>query len=256
MNTALTRSLLLSSALALAPHARAESLPAQIRYAQRVELSVPVSGVIDTVTVAPGDAVSKNQVLLTLDATPFQAAVQDAQATVTQRQVAQQQAMRDYKQAQALYDRTVLSTVDLQNAEMRASDAYAGLLAARAALAQAQYQLRRSSIRAPFDGVVLARQAEPGQTVVSNLMASPLLVVAVRGRYIAAAAVPPARVPMLTPGTTVNVKVGDASYKGVIQVFDVQPPVCAGVPPQAELRVLFQASAALQPGQGATIGLP
>lgn len=101
---------------------------------------MPVSGVIDTVAVAPGDAVSKDQILLTLDATPFRAAVQEAQSAVTQRQVAQQQAMRDYQQALTLYDRTVLSIVDLQNAEMRASEAVAALLA------QAQYQLRRSCI--------------------------------------------------------------------------------------------------------------
>lgn len=104
---------------------------------------------------------------------------------------------------------------------------------------------------------MLAREAEPGQTVVSNLKASPLLVVAMRSRYLAVAAVPPARAPALTPGTTVNVKIGNAVYKGTIQISDMQPTsACAGGAAQSELRVLFQAPTVLQPGRGAVIEPP
>lgn len=253
MNDSLARCLLLPSLFAFAPFAHAEALPAQVHYAERIEMGAAVGGVVASVTVEPGDVVKKGEVLLTLDPAPFQAAVQEAQAVLTRREVVQQRAMRDYRQAQELYDRTVLSTMGLQDAEMQASDAYAALLAARAALTQAQYRLQESVLRAPFDGVVLARSAEPGQAIAGREGAT-LLTLALRGEYLAVATIPPARLASLAPGTRTHIAVGGATYTGTIQASDPSSPSdCAGPP---ALRVLFQTPSALQAGQPATIELP
>ena len=221
--------------------AAAADVEALVQWSQRTELAMPVSGAVASVAVNSGERVVKGQVLLALDETPFQATVQEAEALLVRRKSERDEAARDAKQAQELYDRTVLSTVELENAKMKFDRAEAGYKAARAALDRARYRLRVSALRAPFDAVVLSRQAEPGQAI------------AAAGEYLAQARVPPGRVIGLKPGQAVSVVAGGKTYAAKIKAIAHEP---AGSKEPYVLDAVFSAAEPLHAGQPARIQLP
>ena len=233
--------------------AAAADVEALVQWSQRTELAMPVSGAVASVAVNSGERVVKGQVLLALDETPFQATVQEAEALLVRRKSERDEAARDAKQAQELYDRTVLSTVELENAKMKLDRAEAGYKAARAALDRARYRLRVSALRAPFDAVVLSRQAEPGQAIAAELKPPVLLVIAAAGEYLAQARVPPGRVIGLKPGQAVSVVAGGKTYAAKIKAIAHEP---AGSKEPYILDAVFSAAEPLHAGQPARIQLP
>lgn len=107
--------------------------------------------------------------------------VQIAQASVSQAEVAVAQAQAALTQAEAA----------LPQAQARAEQAAASLEQAQAALEALQVQLEKLTVRAPSDGVVLARSIEPGEViqpgsvafVISNLDALTITVYLPEDRY-------------------------------------------------------------------------
>ncbi|HMC33832.1 MAG TPA: efflux RND transporter periplasmic adaptor subunit, partial [Myxococcales bacterium] len=132
----------------LAPADRVVSLPAEVRAEQRATLYAKVSGYVKKVSVERGDRVRKGQVLATLESPDLEAQVASAQAELTFR-----------RQQLARVERLAPSgRVSVQDREA----AEEGVKVARAALARAQVQVDYQVLRAPFDGTVTARFADPG----------------------------------------------------------------------------------------------
>jgi RND family efflux transporter MFP subunit len=231
----------------------AADVEAHVQWSRRTELATPVSGVVASVTVNAGERVSKGQLLLALDDAPFRAAVQEAEALLAQRKIARDEAARDAKQAQELYARTVLSTVELENAKMKLARTEAGVKDANAALDRARYRLRVSALRAPFDAVVLSRHAEPGQSVAAELKPPVLLVIAAAGEYLAQARVAAERVTGLTLGQGLSVVVAGKTYPAHLKAIVDDP---AGGKEPYLLEALFSAQESLHAGQSARITWP
>jgi RND family efflux transporter MFP subunit len=233
--------------------AAAADVEAQVQWSRRTELATPVSGVVASVPVNAGERVSKGQLLLALDDAPFRAAVQEAEALLSQRKISRDEAARDAKQAQELYEHTVLSTVELENAKMKFARTEAGVKDANAALDRARYRLRVSALRAPFDAVVLSRHAEPGQSVAAELKPPVLLVIAAAGEYLAQARVSAERVTGLKLGQELSVVVAGKSYAARLKAIVDDP---AGGKEPYVLEALFSAQEPLHAGQSARIKLP
>lgn len=240
--------------LVLPGAAAAADLDAVVQWARRLDMAVPVSGVVATVAVQPGEQIKRGQLLLALDETPFRAAVQEAEAQFTRSKVERDEAQRDAKQAQELYDRTVLSTVELDTARMKLTRATAGTQAAQAALERARYRLRVSQLHAPYDARVLSRHAEPGQSVSAELQSPVLLVIAASGEYLAQARVPADRTAGLQPGQVLSVTVGNKTYPAVVQSISYLPTAARNDPYLVD--VVFTSADRLHAGQGARIRLP
>jgi RND family efflux transporter MFP subunit len=237
--------------------AMAAGVDATIGFARRVELAFPVSGVIEKVEVAAGQRVAKGQPLARLEDTPFRAALEQAEAEVTVRRADRDEATRDHKQAKELYDRSVLSTVELENANNRAQRAGAALKDAHARLAQARYALDRSRLVAPFDAWVLEVRAVPGAAVVSALEARTQVVLAAHGEYLARSRAPAPAVARLAPGAAVSVQAGGRTYAGKVVSVGLEPlDGKSGEGALHELVVLFQSAEALRPGLPVKIELP
>ena len=214
---------------------------ASVQWARRVELGLGASGVVKTVTIEAGARAAKGQVLVALDDTPFKATFEQARAD-------RDEAARDYQQARQLYERTVLSAVELENAKHKS-------VRAQARFTHAQYALAQSRIEAPFDAWVLEVRAQPGQQVVSKLESRPLVVLAAAGEYLARLRVPSATADRLKLGQAVNVSVGGKRYAGRIHALTIEP---AGGKSegQHDLAVYFQAGEMLRPGRAAVVELP
>lgn len=236
--------MVLAGVLAAVPAFGAEA-QGTVQYARTAALSVPVSGVVTEVGAEPGAAVKQGAPLLALDATPFRAAVSEAEAGLARAAADRSEAERDYKQAQELYERTVLSTVELDNAKLKRDRAGAAHKAAQARLLNAQYQLNRSRITAPFDGRVIDVRVQPGETVVHALEAKPLVVLAAEGDYLVRVRAPSLPV----AGAAATVVAGEQRYDARV----VSVPSSGG----GETAVRFKAPAAgVQVGQTVRVVWP
>lgn len=136
--------------------------------AARREMPVGVAGeggMITRVLVEPGQWVQAGQVLATIDravqtqtAASLGAQVQVARADLTLAQA-------ELDRARQLVDRGFISRADLQRRTATRDAAAARVRVAGATLNEAQARNGRLDIRAPAAGLVLTRQAEPGQIV-------------------------------------------------------------------------------------------
>lgn len=232
----------------------AAGIDAQLDWSRRTELAVPVSGVVARVTVEAGERVARGQPLLGLDDAPFAAAVHEAEAQLARRQVERDEAARDARQAEELYARTVLSTVELENARMKRARAAAGVKEAQAALERARYRLRVSALRAPFDAVVLSRHAEPGQSVAAELKPPVLLVIAAAGEMLVRGRIDAERAAALKPGQALTVTAGGRKYLGRLKALAYEPEADRKAP--YRLEVVVATTDVLHAGQAARIELP
>jgi RND family efflux transporter MFP subunit len=201
----------------------AADIQATLQWSQRVELSTPVSGVVQAVNVDVGDLVKAGQVLLTLDSTAYRAKVAENQSEITRLAAEVEEAKRDLDRVQGLYERTVVSTADLDQAKLRVVNSQSMLAEARARLRLNQKALDETSIRAPFDAVVVLRQAEPGMSVAAALQPQMLLTLARSGEMIARMHLSSPQMDKLKTGQKVTVSVSGSNYTGIIKTLGLEP---------------------------------
>lgn len=233
----------------------AADVPSTLQWSQRVALSMPVSGVVRAVHTDVGERVKKGQVLLTLDAAAYQSGVAESQAELARHKEEEQDAKRNLDRVQELYNRTVISTSELEQAQTRLVRAKAGLNEAQARLTRTQKSLGDATLRAPFDALVIARTVEPGQTVASQFQPQTLLVLARANEMIARAKVSLAQVEKMKVGDAVTVQVNQQSYSGKIKTLGLEP---VGEKNEAGylLDVLFAVKDILRAGTPAVVKLP
>ena len=157
-----------------------------------VEVGSEVSGTVARVHVETNDTVQAGQVLAELDTELLdselrrtRAAARAADATLAQVRVTAESAAQDMRRAKGLHASAVISDAAWEQAETAHKQAVASVAVAeaqaeqaRAALASSRTQLDKTTITAPISGVVLARNVDPGQAVVSSLQAAVLFEVA------------------------------------------------------------------------------
>jgi multidrug efflux system membrane fusion protein len=237
---------------------QAAEVTGSLQWVRRVELSTPVSGLISQVAVSSGDEVKKGQLLLNLDPRGFNALVKRAEARVQAGKEARDEAQRELERTTEMYERTLLSDHELQLAKIALSNAQADLLAAEAERTLARLELEYSRVSAPFDGVILARSAEVGQTVVTRLQSVPLLVLAETGRMLARIEVGEQELAALHPAAEVQVRAGGKAFRGTVQRLGMEPVIAAGGIAKYEADVLFEypRNERLRAGQSVVVVLP
>lgn len=237
---------LYTTAVAAADH------PAVLDWSQRTVLSTPVSGVIGTVNVAPGDRVSAGQTLLSLDQRPFETALADARAQHRKQTLLRDEARREVGRVRELYERTVISVHDLQLGEIAFAAAEADHASAVASLNAARLAQEHSTLSAPFDGLVLAVDVSPGTTVINTQLATPLVTLAQDQPMHALARIDAAALSGLEAGQAAAVTVNGTRFEGRIRHVGAEPdadghytltvsfdpgtrPLRAGMPARIEL---------------------
>ncbi|OOZ36433.1 efflux RND transporter periplasmic adaptor subunit [Solemya velesiana gill symbiont] len=233
------RILLVLSALSVSAVAFAEKLEARLEWANRVELAIPLSGVVDKVMVVPGQRVKSGQELLSLDQRLFEANKNKAGALLGEAAQDRAEADRQLSRALELYDQTVLSDYDKNMAEIEMARANALWHTAKAAQVEAQIDLEQSRIAAPFDGVVLSVHAYPGQVVNNQLAVQPLIVLADDTRLVAKAKAPADKLASLKSGQNLKVGVGGAWVGGKVLDLGMDPIDENERGPLYELGVVF-----------------
>ena len=160
-----------------------------VRARRKVDISSDVSARVSQLLVQEGEDVEQGQILLRLDPSRYQAALDRSQANLSQAQagVAQARAnlLRAERQAERMAslrarDSLLVSRQDVENAETDLEvqqsllDASVfGVNQSDAAVDEARDQLSKTIIRAPISGRVTRLNVEEGETVIVGTMNNP-----------------------------------------------------------------------------------
>ena len=180
-----------------------------------------------------------------------------ARAGLASAEEALEEARRELERAQELFERQVMSTHELQLEQIALSRAEAAYQEARSELQLADLDLEYATIRAPYDAVVLQRRAEPGQTVVTRLQTTPLLVLARGDRMLATVPVTSEQLGRLQPGQELTVRADGREYRGSVARLGLEPEERDGeLLYTVEVSIPVEEGAVLRAGQPATVALP
>jgi RND family efflux transporter MFP subunit len=163
----------------------ASALKGRLEWLHKVEMRVVESGVVEEVGVTAGQHVKRGDLLLRMDQREAHAHLLGTKARVARALVGSEKAERELSRTQELFDRGLIAEEELREAELERAAAVAEAESAKAAEAAAQVSLERTELRAPFDGIVVARNVWNGEVVYKTLQQKPLIVVAPVDRMLA-----------------------------------------------------------------------
>lgn len=148
-----------SNALASGP-----VITGSIQPERRADLRAEVSAVVLQVMKENGEAVHKGDVLVRLDETAIRDSLNSAEEATRAAAQSLEQAERAFQRQKTLRASGMVSTQALEDSEIRRNNLQSELAAARAKSVSARQQLSRTSVRAPFDGIVSDRKVSNGDT--------------------------------------------------------------------------------------------
>jgi len=131
---------------------------------RRADLRSEVSAVVLQVLKENGEAVRAGDLLVRLDDTSIRDSLTSADESARASGQAFDQAERQVQRLKTLQQQGMTSMQALEDAEVRRNNTQSDLAAARARVVSARQQLRRTEVRAPFDGVVSERKVSAGDT--------------------------------------------------------------------------------------------
>jgi len=123
----------------------------QADYRHLTTLSFQSAGYIEQLSLDEGDLIQQGEIVATLDTSVLKANLASARADHAN-------AVSDLARAEKLFAEKTVSADYLENAQTI-------LKTSRAQLEVARFNLRKAQIRAPFDGLVIARLAQSGELV-------------------------------------------------------------------------------------------
>jgi RND family efflux transporter MFP subunit len=176
---------------------------------------------IESVLVDQGDRVAKGQVLARLDTAVLQAQLRRAAGTAQEAASAAASAAADFKRADGIRGTGAISLEQVDQRRAAARSAAARLAAAEAEVGELQARIAKAELRAPADGVIVTRNAEPGAITAAG--GEPLFRLIEGGLVQFDAQVPQDKLQKLTPGLEAELRIGahgeEASIKGSIRAI-------------------------------------
>jgi len=141
-----------------------EKVPASVEATQATLISSRLMARISTVRVRAGDVVRKDDLLLELENSDIRAQLQQAEARVRAISARLKEAEQNLARVEELQSGGVMSASDLDKAQANHDTLLAEMTGARQAMDEAGIALSYTEIVSPFDGRVVDRFAEPGDT--------------------------------------------------------------------------------------------
>ncbi|WP_246210703.1 efflux RND transporter periplasmic adaptor subunit [Vogesella oryzae] len=141
---------------------------AQTSGSREVEVRARVSGILQKRAYTEGAAVKAGELLFQIDHAPYQAAVEQADASLKLQEANLIRAQQDYDRVLPLFKENAVSQKDRDDAVAALATAKASVAAARAALKAAQINLDYTRVTAPISGVTSAEVRSEGSLVQSG----------------------------------------------------------------------------------------
>ncbi len=134
-----------------------------------VDLRARVSGYLEKVQFTDGSDVDEGAPLFQIDPRPFSAALMQAEATVAQLEARHERNRRQEVRLTELRNQSIVTDDDLDSVKFQRMETDAELLAAKAAVDLAQFNLEFTEIKAPFAGRISRRLVDPGNLVQADV---------------------------------------------------------------------------------------
>ena len=166
-------------------------------------LSFAVGGTVEKVEVKLGDQIKKGQVLAELDQQPFVLAVRDAEAGLAKARANLVERRANYERYVSLYESNNASKAELDEARASFDSAKSQVKAAQAQLGLARRDLRKTQMKAPFNGTISVKEIEPYMELPAGKAVFGLD--GVESGFEVSAAVPDSLVIRLSPGDEAEV---------------------------------------------------
>jgi RND family efflux transporter MFP subunit len=130
-----------------------------------VKVGFERGGRLVRVLVQEGQAVREGDLLAEFESDELRAALTEARARVAEAEAEERLAVLNLERRQKLVDQGILAVHDRDQATRDIDIARARLATAKATVERIEAQLRKSNVRAPISGHVIARSVDAGQTV-------------------------------------------------------------------------------------------
>lgn len=138
---------------------------------RKAAVAAKITGRLVELKVEEGSRIQKGQIIARLEAEDAAAARDQAAAALEQAKAERVEAQLQFDRAKGLMNEEFISKAEYDATEARYKKAVAGVAAASANLQSAQVSVDYSLLRAPFDAVVLTKNADIGD-IVSPLSAA------------------------------------------------------------------------------------
>jgi len=116
--------------------------------------------------VVEGDRVKKNQIIARLEDSDMRASLEQARANLRLNEADLRDAQQSLMRQKSLLEKGLANQSEYDAADARLQRVVAGIEVAKAMLTSGEVSLENTLIRAPFDGTVLAKNADIGEMVV------------------------------------------------------------------------------------------
>jgi multidrug efflux system membrane fusion protein len=189
-----------------------------VEAADTSSISFEVPGNVQEVNVDVGESVSRGQVLAALDERTYKLNVEAAQAAVGGAEVELADARNDLARLQRLaaQDRGAISMRSLEQAEATYNGALQNLSYNNTRLNLTKRDLERTSLLAPFDGIIAKRHVDPFQEVARGERMFDLFI---EGAMQAAISIPESEIGQVYLGLTGNISfpaISEQVHKGIV----------------------------------------
>lgn len=142
---------------------------ARVRGAREAEVSAQVSGILQERRFTEGGFVEQGETLFQIDPEPYEIQLATARAELSDAESALRQAESEWNRVSGLYEQNALSTRDFESAQSQRDGARARLERARAAVQDAERNLRYTRVEAPISGIAGMENITEGNLVQTGM---------------------------------------------------------------------------------------
>ena len=144
----------------------------------QVDVGTQVTGIIDKLYADYNSVVSKGQLIAEIEKTMLESDLRSAEANVESARLTYEYNLTNYKRDKALHDKQLISDYEYQTSLKDLDVSKTAYDKAKADKVRAAKNLNYAEIYSPIDGIVISREVEVGQTVVSSMNVANLYTIA------------------------------------------------------------------------------
>lgn len=221
------------------------SWPGTVRSQTKVHISPKITARILTIAVKSGDKVKRGDVIATLDQRAIKAREREAYASLNAAKADAERFKADEKRIRELYAKQAATrqTFDKIIAQSRASEARVD--AAASALREIRVNQAETTLKAPFDGIIVKRLMEPGDMALAGM---PLAVIHNSAALRLEVAVPTQCARRIKLGNTVAVRIETLGADNLTGLIDEIVPEVDADTRTILIKASLPRAKGLQPG--------
>lgn len=143
-----------------------------------VDVGTQVTGIIDKLYVDFNDKVEKGQLIAEIEKTLLDSELKSADASLASAKANYEYALHNFERDKTLHNEKLISDYEFQTSLKDFQVAKQAYAKSQADRVRAAKNLNYAEIYSPIDGIVVSREVEVGQTVVSSMNVANLYVIA------------------------------------------------------------------------------